>query len=36
MGTANEEKKMVRHLPALTQVESWVTQAKELPRKITY
>ena len=36
MGTANEQKKMVRHLPALTQVESWVTQAKELPRKITY
>ena len=36
MGTANTQKKLVRHLPALTQVESWVAQAKSLPRKITY
>jgi predicted flap endonuclease-1-like 5' DNA nuclease len=36
MGAANAQKKLVRHLPALTQVESWVTQARELPRKISY
>ncbi|HTO99918.1 MAG TPA: DUF4332 domain-containing protein [Anaerolineales bacterium] len=36
MGTTNEQRKMVRHLPALTRVESWVAQARELPRKITY
>jgi uncharacterized membrane protein/predicted flap endonuclease-1-like 5' DNA nuclease len=36
MGAANAQKKLVRHLPALTQVESWVTQAKNLPRKLTY
>jgi predicted flap endonuclease-1-like 5' DNA nuclease/uncharacterized membrane protein len=36
MATANAQKKLVRHLPASTQVESWVTQAKNLPRKITY
>jgi predicted flap endonuclease-1-like 5' DNA nuclease len=36
MGTANAQKKRVRHLPALAQVESWVTQAKELPRRINY
>src|SRR4029453_16741136 len=31
MGTANSQKKLVRHLPSLALVESWVTQAKELP-----
>jgi uncharacterized membrane protein/predicted flap endonuclease-1-like 5' DNA nuclease len=36
MGAANAQKKLVRHLPALAQVESWVTQAQNLPRKITY
>jgi uncharacterized membrane protein len=36
MVAANVEKKMVRHLPDLSQVESWVTQAKNLPRKINY
>ena len=36
MGTANAEKKLVRHLPSLSQVESWVTQAKNLPRTIKY
>jgi len=36
MGVANAQKKLVRHLPALAQVESWVTQAKNLPRKLTY
>jgi predicted flap endonuclease-1-like 5' DNA nuclease len=36
MGTANEQRKMVRRLPALIQVERWVTQARELPRRIEY
>jgi hypothetical protein len=27
---------MVRRLPVLSQVESWVEQAKSLPRVITY
>jgi predicted flap endonuclease-1-like 5' DNA nuclease len=36
MATANAQKKMVRRLPDQTQVESWVAQAKELPRKIQY
>jgi len=32
----NEEKKLVRRPPTLDQVSDWVTQAKELPRVITY
>lgn len=36
METANEQKKLVRRLPVLSQVESWVEQAKSLPRVITY
>lgn len=32
----NEDKKLVREVPGLHQVESWVSQAKELPRKLTY
>jgi len=32
----NTAKKLVRKLPALSQVEDWVKQAKELPRMITY
>lgn len=32
----NEEKKLVRRVPALSQVEDWVRQAKELPPKVTY
>lgn len=32
----NEEKNLVRHVPAQSQVEEWVEQAKTLPRKITY
>ncbi len=36
MTTANAQKKMVRRLPDLPQVESWVVQAKNLPRVITY
>jgi uncharacterized membrane protein HdeD (DUF308 family)/predicted flap endonuclease-1-like 5' DNA nuclease len=33
---ANGEKKLVRHVPGESHVESWVAQAKELPRKIQY
>ncbi len=32
----NEEKKLVRRLPVLNQVQEWVEQAKTLPRKINY
>ena len=33
---ANEHKKLVRQLPTRAQVESWVEQAKALPRIVTY
>ncbi|HJS18820.1 MAG TPA: DUF4332 domain-containing protein [Anaerolineales bacterium] len=36
MAAANEQKKLVSHLPSASQVESWVSQAKSLPRKINY
>ena len=36
MAAANAQKKMVRRLPDLSQVESWVEQAKSLPRVVTY
>jgi predicted flap endonuclease-1-like 5' DNA nuclease len=36
LGEVNTEKKLVRHMPSQGQVESWVAQAKELPRVITY
>ena len=36
MAAANAQKKMVRRLPDLSQVESWVAQAKSLPRIIDY
>lgn len=36
MVAANAQRKLVRHLPDLLQVESWVAQAKSLPRKIYY
>jgi predicted flap endonuclease-1-like 5' DNA nuclease len=32
----NSKKKLVRKLPAQSQVESWVKQAKQLPKLITY
>ncbi|MBN1247529.1 MAG: DUF4332 domain-containing protein [Anaerolineae bacterium] len=32
----NAEKQLVRQLPGLSQVESWVAHAKELPRVVTY
>jgi len=36
MAAVNEQKKLVRHLPVLSQVTSWVEQAKQLPRVIHY
>jgi predicted flap endonuclease-1-like 5' DNA nuclease len=36
MVEVNAQKKLVRRLPVLSQVESWVAQAKELPRVIEY
>jgi predicted flap endonuclease-1-like 5' DNA nuclease len=36
MTEVNMEKKLVRQLPVLKQVESWVSQAKNLPRVIKY
>lgn len=32
----NDEKRLVRQLPTLAQVDDWVQQAKDLERKITY
>lgn len=32
----NEEKKLVRHMPTLHQVEDWVKQAAALPRVLEY
>lgn len=36
MKEVNEDKKLVRQLPSLSQVQGWVTQAKELPRILKY
>ena len=36
MKEANDEKKLVRQVPALSNVEKWVAQAKELPPMMTY
>jgi predicted flap endonuclease-1-like 5' DNA nuclease len=36
MQKANEEKRVVRQTPALKIVDSWVTQAKTLPRRLKY
>jgi len=36
MQEVNAAKKVVRHMPVLTQVTGWVEQAKQLPRIITY
>ncbi len=32
----NDARKLVRKLPALSQVEAWVEQAKKLPKMLTY
>ncbi len=36
LAEVNAEKSLVRRLPAASQVADWVTQAKALPRAITY
>uniref|UniRef100_A0A7C4Q3S2 DUF4332 domain-containing protein n=1 Tax=Bellilinea caldifistulae TaxID=360411 RepID=A0A7C4Q3S2_9CHLR len=36
MSEINEQKKLVRRLPVLSQVQDWVEQAKNLPRVIEY
>lgn len=36
MAEVNAEKKLVRRLPVLSMVESWIEQAKKLPRVINY
>ena len=36
MTAVNAEKKLVRRLPVLSQVQSWVEQAKKLERKVRY
>ena len=36
MKEVNEAKKLVRKLPSLSQVESWVEQARTLPRMVTH
>ena len=32
----NKEKKVIRQLPGLKQVQAWVEEAKKLPRKVEY
>ncbi len=36
MVEVNQQKQLVRNLPSLKQVEAWITQAKQLPRVVTY
>ncbi len=36
MGEVNAKKKLVRQLPALSQVQNWVAQAKKLGRGVSY
>jgi len=36
MSTVNEQKKLTRRVPAETEVELWVEQAKTLPRMLEY
>jgi hypothetical protein len=36
MTAVNTEQGLVERMPTLTDVESWVNQAKELPRILTY
>lgn len=33
---ANQEKKLVRRMPTLEQIKTWIDQAKKLPRIVTY
>ena len=36
MAEVNDKKNLVNKMPALTQVEDWVAQAKKLPRAVSY
>jgi hypothetical protein len=36
MAKANEDKNLVRKLPAPSQVQDWIAQSKELPRMVHY
>lgn len=36
MASVNEEKKLVRQVPALSNVKDWIQQAKALPRAVNY
>jgi predicted flap endonuclease-1-like 5' DNA nuclease len=36
MKKTNEKKKLVRQLPGITKIQSWINQAKKLPRIIRY
>lgn len=36
LAEVNQEKRLVRKLPSLSQVQSWVAQAKSLPRGVSY
>src|SRR5574341_1977242 len=36
MGQVNEKKRLVRRLPTLALVKSWIDQAKKLPRAVSY
>jgi predicted flap endonuclease-1-like 5' DNA nuclease len=36
MAEVNDRKNLVNKMPALSQVEAWVAQAKKLPRAISY
>ncbi len=36
MYKVNEQKHFVRNIPTMSQVEDWVTQAKKLPRVVTF
>lgn len=36
LGEVNEEKKLVRRLPHLSEVEAWIKAAKEMERRVTY
>ncbi len=36
MNEVNDERKLVRKVPVLSQVEGWISQAKELPRILEY
>ncbi len=36
MREVNDEKKLTRQVPSTSQVEAWVAEAKDLPRKVEY